>query len=213
MCEDDFVYFPGLPLKWMLSVHSGSYSLCLQPYKELKMFVGLNFELLCELDLRFLMTSLLLPAHWSVLLMLIWFCDWIPVYSGSDVFCDLAKSQRRLLFSPVTCSLAGVHQMLQAVCTASGTSPSEAVISTFIAKVCNCFHGIRIKCNLVRQHKKRAPFEVIKWLWWCVCWRKWTSDCVIEDVPLIPGIYISIYSCLLHDERRCLIWNTIICQR
>lgn len=42
--------------------------------------------------------------------------DWGSLYMLAQIFGDLAWSQRPLLFTPVNCSLAGVHQMLQAAC-------------------------------------------------------------------------------------------------
>lgn len=52
----------------------------------------------------------------------------------AQIFGDLAESQRLLLFTPVTCSLTGVHQMLQPACTVPCTSSSGDVI----AKVWSC---------------------------------------------------------------------------
>lgn len=50
--------------------------------------------------------------------------------SLAQTFGDLAESQRLLLFTPVTCSLTGVHQMLQAACTVPCMSSSGDALST-----------------------------------------------------------------------------------
>lgn len=83
-------------------------------------------------------------------------------YTLAQIFSDLAESQRPLLFSPVTCSLTGVHQMLQAACTVPCMSSSGRCNIHFGAKGWNCFHGVRIKCNLVVHHRKWVPFWAIK---------------------------------------------------
>lgn len=51
-------------------------------------------------------------------------------YTLAQIFGDLAEIQRPLLFTPVTCSLTGVHQMLQAACTVPRISFGGDVIST-----------------------------------------------------------------------------------
>lgn len=56
-------------------------------------------------------------------------------YTLAQIFGDLADSQRPLLFTPVTCSLTGVHQMLQAACTVPCMSSSRDVISTLEQRV------------------------------------------------------------------------------
>ena len=56
-------------------------------------------------------------------------------YTLAQIFGDLAESQRPLLFSPVTCSLTGVHQMLQAACTVPCMSSNGDVISTLEQRV------------------------------------------------------------------------------
>lgn len=51
-------------------------------------------------------------------------------YTLAQIFGDLAESQGPLSFTPVTCSLTGVHQMLQAACTVPCISSSKDVLST-----------------------------------------------------------------------------------
>lgn len=76
----------------------------------------------------------------------------------AQIFGDLAESQRPPLFTPVTCSLTGVHQMLQAACTVPCTSSSGDVISTLGQRL----ELFRITCNLVVHHRKWVAVCTIK---------------------------------------------------
>lgn len=46
-------------------------------------------------------------------------CGWSAEgqYTLAQIYGDLSELQRLLLFAPMTCSLTGVHQMLQTACT------------------------------------------------------------------------------------------------
>ncbi len=190
-------------MKW--AGRSGSFFLCQWPWKHLKMLAGLWFaahpenRVLCDWSdwcWYFYCHSLAVLCY----LCCLWFSDWTlrlnaphgclaagsgaswsteGQYTLAQIFGDFAESQRPLSFTPVTCSLTGVHQMLQAVCSVPCMSSSRDIMATLEQRVrmffmVLCLNVIWLCIAENKSHLRLlisfddASVSGLSAIWWCL---------------------------------------------